>query len=185
MTKGRVEEQWGDHNEVYMRKIMQNCINKSAQHSAAGYHFKSKNTYWGLPAVLIPTIMAPVSVLIDSNPEVGKYVNAGAFLLTGIISGVSSFFKFGEKMTDHFNFEARYDDIVSDIELELVKSKEFRMQLDVFSTRIHMRADNLASTEPVIPQHILNDPQYNESSGISYQAVAQLDHGINKAEACV
>ena len=58
-------------------------------------------------------------------------------------------------MTNHFNFSARYADIVSDIELELVKSRDFRVQLDVFSTRVHMSVDNLSNTEPVLPKNIL------------------------------
>ena len=64
-------------------------------------------------------------------------------------------------MSNHFNFNARYADIVSDIEMELVKGREFRVQLDVFSTRIHMRVDNLASTEPVLPKGILEDKKYS------------------------
>jgi len=63
-------------------------------------------------------------------------------------------------MTNHFNFSARYADIVSDIELELVKSRDFRVQLDVFSTRVHMSVDNLSNTEPVLPKNILEDKKY-------------------------
>ena len=105
--------------------------------------------------------MSPVSLLMESEIEFAKYVNAGAFLTTDVIGGVYSFFKFGEKMTNHFNFRARYDDVVSDIELELVKGREFRTQLDVFATRIHMLVDNLAITEPVLPKGILEHKNTN------------------------
>lgn len=175
MPKGRTEEPWGDRNEAYMKEMIQLCKIRSSQHERSGYHFKGKNTHWGLPAVLIPTIMAPVSVLIDTEPEASKYVNAGAFLITGVIAGVVSFFKFGEKMANHFNFAARYADVVSDIELELVKAREFRVQLDVFSTRIHMLVDNLANTEPIIPQFILNDTQYDIPKKKLYHTLAQRD----------
>ena len=57
-------------------------------------------------------------------------------------------------MTNHFNYSARYTDVVSDIESELVKSRKFRIQLDVYSTRIHMITDNLANSEPVLPRYI-------------------------------
>lgn len=150
-----------------MKGISQMCDVKKKQHEQAGYYFKNRNTLWGLPAVLIPTIMAPISVLIDENTDVGIYINAGAFLLTGIITGVMSFFKYGEKMTNHFNFSSKYADVISDINLELMKSRQFRVQLDVFSTRIHMITDSLSNSEPVIPSKILNDKQYKKSTYIT------------------
>ena len=156
MEHSRIEEPWGNKNEEYMKQLIQVCKSKGVQHEQSGYYFKGKHVKWGLPAILIPTIMAPISVLIDSEPTVSKYINAGAFLLTGIITGVSSFFKYGEKTINHFNFTARYADVASDIELELVKDRTFRMQVDVFSTRIHMLIDNLSNTEPVIPKFIVD-----------------------------
>ena len=164
MDKARVEELWSDKNEDFMKGIVQMCEIKRDQHEQAGYSFKKRNTYWGLPSVLIPTIMAPLSVLIDENTDSGKYINAGAFLLTGVITGVLSFFKYGEKMTNHFNFSSRYADVISDIDLELMKSPEFRVQLDVFSTRIHMITDSLANSEPVIPNTIVNNPRYKNAN---------------------
>ena len=143
----KMEESWSDVNEEYLRGIISECTIKADKHERAGYSFKAKNTYWGLPLVLLPTIMSPISILIENNVEMSKYVNALAFLTTGVIGGVYSFFKFGEKMSDHFNMSARYTDVKTDIELELVKKREFRMQLDVFITRIHMITDNLSNNE--------------------------------------
>lgn len=158
----KMEESWSDINEEYLRCIIDECKMKAEQHERAGYEFKDKNTYWGLPLILLPTIMSPISILLEHSEEVSKYVNAFAFLTTGVIGGVYSFFKFGEKMSDHFNISARYSDVKTDIELELVKTREFRMQLDVFITRIHMITDNLAATEPTLPLNILRDKKYKK-----------------------
>ena len=146
------------------------CKIKSSQHEQAGYAAKAKNTHWGLPLVILPTIMSPISLLLEATSPASKYINAGAFLATGVIGGVYSFFKFGEKMSNHFNFSARYADVASDIELELVKGREFRTQLDVFSTRVHMRVDSLANTEPVLPKGILENKKY-EIKEIHYEAI--------------
>lgn len=162
----KMEESWSDVNEEYLRSIMHECNIKADKHERAGYSFKSKNTYWGLPLVLLPTIMSPISILIENNTETSKYVNALAFLTTGVIGGVYSFFKFGEKMSDHFNISTRYTDVKTDIELELVKKREFRMQLDVFITRIHMVIDNLSNNEPILPLNILNDKNYTKNYNI-------------------
>lgn len=159
MPRGKLEEEWSDANEEFVRSLSHMCSTKSEQHQRAGYSFKSKNNNWGLPMVLIPVIMSPVSLIIQDD-DVSMYVNAFAFLATGVVNGVYSFFKYGEKTVDHFNYSGRYADIVSDIELELQRGREFRVSLDVFLAKIHMRMDNLASTEPVLPKHIAT-AEYN------------------------
>lgn len=171
----RVEEKWSELNEAYMRHMINVCKTKASQHEQAGYLFKKRNTRWGLPLVILPVVMSPISILIDENDEVSKYVNACAFLVTGVIGGVYSFFKYGEKMSNHFNFSTRYSDVVSDIEIELVKGREFRVQLDVFSTRVHMLVDNLANTEPVLPKGILEDKKY-EISEFNYHSVETIEN---------
>lgn len=152
----RKEESWNDINEKYMCTLINKCKINAEQHEKSGYYFKKKNTQWGLPAVLLPTIMAPISVLIDIYPKVSKYINAIAFLLTGIIAGVLSFFKYSEHMTNHFNMSKRYIDISSDIEIELIKQRMYRQQINIFSTKIHMNLDNLIKSAPIIPKFILD-----------------------------
>ena len=168
----REEEPWSDNNEIFMTSLFDLCKTKVDQHERAGYLFKEKNARWGLPAILLPTIMAPVSVLIEDHPDVGKYINALAFITTGVFVGVTSFFKFGEKMANHFNIASRYADVASDIELELIKGRRFRLQIDVFSTKIHMILDSLSANEPVLPKFISNDEKYNTKK-ISYRSIKQ------------
>lgn len=154
------EEPWCDSNEKYMKKLVHLCRTKIDQHERSGYHYKKKYTQWGLPSTLLPTIMAPISVLIDEYPEVSKYINAVAFITTSIIVGVSSFYRFNEQMANHFNIASRYSDIASDIDLELIKGRKFRIQIDVFLMKTHMIMDSLSNNEPIIPAFIVNDIKY-------------------------
>ena len=98
----------------------------------------------------------PPIVHSPENNEYTRYVNAFAFLTSGVVTGVYSFFKYGEKMSNHFNYSGKYADIASDIDIEMIKDRKFRTQLDVFFTKIHLRMDNLASSEPVLPKSITN-----------------------------
>jgi hypothetical protein len=150
------EEPWGEALETYMRGFSQQAKTRSTQHDSAGYHFKTLNTRWGLPLVLVPIIMSPISLMIDDSP-IGNYIKAGAFMFSGVIAGVFSFFQYGEKLEKHFGFAGRYADVVTDIEAILVKGRSFRGPADVFSTRIKMTMDNLALTEPNLPLFIRND----------------------------
>lgn len=174
-VEAKQEEPWTDKNERYMRELIHTCKTKIDQHDRAGYHFKKKYAHWGLPATLIPTIMAPVSVLIEVYPYVSKYVNAAAFITTSVIIGVSSFYRYGEQMANHFNISTRFSDVSSDIELELVKGRKYRTQIDVFLTRIHMILDSLTNTEPVIPKFIVDDHKYKKQNSTIYQSVAMCE----------
>lgn len=149
------EEPWNTVLENYMRGFIQTAKHRAAQHEAAGYHFKTLNTRWGLPLVLVPVAMSPISLMIGSDSLQAGYINAGAFMLTGLIAGVYSFFRYGEKLERHFGFSGRYSDVVTDIEAILVKGRAFRGPADVFSTKIKMLMDNLTLTEPTLPRFVL------------------------------
>lgn len=163
----RKEEKWGTRNESYMRHIKSVCETKSNQHDQAGYIFKRKNNRWRLPLVLLPTAMSPISVLIE-NSDASKYVTAAGFMLTGILGGVVNFYKFGEKMSEHFNYSARFADVKTDIEIELVKERPYREAFDTFSTKIHMRIDSLMNGAPILPKSIANDTAYTPT-GFDYK----------------
>ena len=152
------EEPWNEALEQYMRRFIQTAKNRSQQHESAGYHFTVLNTRWGLPLVLIPVVMSPISLILGHVSPQSEYINAGAFMVSGIIAGVYTFFRYGERLERHFGFAGRYGDVVTDIEEILVKGRAFRGPADVFSTKIKMIMDNLALTEPILPLFILKVP---------------------------
>jgi hypothetical protein len=158
MEEKRTEEPWHSSLENYLKHMRDVADTHSSLHEQAGYHFKKRNNWFGLPSVLIPLIMAPVSLMLESvgTPAI-QYVNAGGFMLTGVFTGVYSFFKYGEKMERHFAFSARYADILTDIESELIKERRHRIPADVMIVKVKMSVDNLKKTAPVIPQGLLNE----------------------------
>jgi hypothetical protein len=76
-------------------------------------------------------------------------------------------------MSNHFHFSSRYADVVTDIEAELVKGREYRTQLDVFSIRTKMVVDSLTNTEPTLPKFILEDVKYENPPKHTYTAIFQ------------
>lgn len=159
----RIEGPWTEKIENLLNTWRSDCVKKSKQHETAGYLFKKKNARWGLPPVLIPIIMSPVSAMIgydactsDQTQKWKTILNSSAFLVAGIFSGVYSFFRYGEKMENFFNFSTRYVDIVTEIDSELIKDEDYRLPADVFIMRIKMLIDNLTRAEPVIPKGIVN-----------------------------
>lgn len=166
----KIEGPWTKDIENLLKKWKSDCLLKSKQHETAGYLFKRKNVRWGLPPVLIPVIMSPISAMIgydscttDNDNQWKTVVYSTAFLISGIFAGVSSFFRFPEKMEQFFTFSTRYVDIATEIDSELIKSAEYRVPADVFLMRIKMLIDNLSKSEPVLPKSILDEVSLKES----------------------
>ena len=159
-NKYKLEGPWTRKIEELLETWKRRCLTKAAQHEAAGYIFKSKTAFWGLPPVLIPIAMSPVSAIIgysDCDGTQWKVIfNSCAFLVSGVFAGIYSFFKYGEKTEKFFNYSTRYADIALEIESELIKEKTYRLPSEVFIVRIEMLMDNVQRTEPVLPMKVIS-----------------------------
>eukprot|EP00965_Chrysotila_dentata_P083613 2758799-Pleurochrysis_carterae.AAC.1 len=60
------------------------------------------------------------------------------------------FFNFSAKAERHYNFSARYQDLVTDIDQELAKPRAYRQQVDTFSLGIKMTYDALNRGAPAL-----------------------------------
>jgi hypothetical protein len=160
----KLEGPWTEEIENLIKQWKTSCLVKSKQHEKAGYIFKKKSVQWGLPPVLIPIIMSPVSAMIgyDNCGETAQWKNivtSSAFLISGLFAGVSSFFRYSEKTEKFFNYATRYADIATEIDSELIKSKEYRVPADVFLTRVKMLIDNVSKSEPTLPESVLENKE--------------------------
>lgn len=150
-----IEEGWHKEIEHQIIKWRKHSIKMKDLHNDAGYYYKTRKVRYGLIPIVIPLAMSPLSVLIMSAWVWGTYFNAMMLALIGIMSGLVQFFSPGELMQLHFSFSARYSDVVSDIDAELVRYRQFRTAADVFTLKIKMMVDNLAFQEPVIPRELI------------------------------
>jgi len=148
------EEAW--HSEIECQIIRWRKYSKNMQqlHISAGYHYKTRKIRYGLIPSVLPLIMAPISIVMTDYLW-GVYVNAMVLAIVGLFTGLLLFFAPGEKMQKHFSFSTRYADIVTDIDAELIRYRQFRAAADVFTTKIKMAIDNLSFQEPTIPKYII------------------------------
>ena len=145
----REEEPWLDDHEALIHQWRQTSDTLSKKHEDAGYAAKRKHTRFGLPAMLIPMVMAPMTPLFSSHWST-VYVESVGFVLSAVASGMVQFFNFAGKSERHFNFSARYADLVTDIEQELAKPRQYRQQVDTFSLRVKMMFDALNRHAPTL-----------------------------------
>lgn len=149
-----LDEPWHPDLEAQIAEWRQVAERQGKLHDTAGYHFKTKRTQYGLLPALIPLIMAPLSLIIITAYGWGMYFNAAVLTLDGLCTGLVHFFSPGEKMERHFSFSAQYADLVTEIDAEMRRKRQFRQSADVFMMKVKMNIDRLTYRAPIIPMFI-------------------------------
>lgn len=143
------EEPWTDNIEKLVLKWKYHASRLSELHEKAGYLIKFKHNLFGLPPVFIPLIMTFITQIIPEGSE--SIVSGGMFLVSGISGAIYKWLNLGEQYALHFQYAARYDDIITSIDSELSRQKRFRRAADAFVTEIRAKIDNLNQTSPEFP----------------------------------
>lgn len=156
---------WSNKIEDYVKKMRDKCLIKMDQHDRCSNHYKKRDVMTRLPTLILPSIFAPL-VLLMANEEdpcaksdhiqISSYLSTSGFILTGIFTGIHNFFRYDHRVNKHNRFSAKYSDLITDIETELIKKKKYRIPADVFVTTIKMKFDTFVFHEPVISKKFLN-----------------------------
>lgn len=156
-----MEEPWNDEHEKFLKNVRKEAYKQAKDHKHCGFTYQCWYNLFGLPTVIIPILMTPFNMIFaqqkyddcDDETQImstAEYINAFSFLVIGIFTSITQFFKFAERYQLHFQFENVYNDIKTDIDTELVKSRKFRSPCDVFIAKIQMRMDHADKMSPVI-----------------------------------
>lgn len=146
-TRGIGEEAWSNEAEALAIEWGDQAKEASSSHNNAGKAHKFKHVAVGLPAALIPIVMAPISATFADSDGI-QYANMVGFLLSGALSTAHSFFGFDRKYQKHMDYSARYGDVYTDVRYELAKSRKFRVSSDQFLLKIQMKMDSLGQNAP-------------------------------------
>ena len=73
------EEEWNDNTETLAREWAEKASEASVAHNKAGLVHKRKHVMFGLPAILIPICMSPISATL-AHTEGIQYANMVGFL---------------------------------------------------------------------------------------------------------
>jgi hypothetical protein len=141
------EEPWDETMEALIKAWRDASEGLAAAHNVAGKACKKKHVLYGLPSLMIPMVMAPLSAALK-DVEWISYVEMCAFMGTAATSAMVQFFNFSGKTEKHLAFSARYADLVTDIDQEMAKPRQYRQQVDTFSLKIKMMYDALNRAAP-------------------------------------
>lgn len=145
----RAEAPWDVSQEELIRQWRNSSSSLSLAHDKCARACKKKNVLYGLPSLMVPMVMAPISAALKDNTYI-SYIEMIAFMTTAVTSAMVQFFNFSGKTEKHFAFSARYADLVTDIDHELSKPAPFRQQVDTFSLKTKMMYDALNRAAPDI-----------------------------------
>lgn len=145
------EEPWTIKLEEILREWESQCDLLSKKHDEAAMIYKSRFHRLAIPTVLIPFSMGFVSQLFEQCSYESQIINGLMFTISGILSGISTLFKFDSRYEQHKNHSDKYQSIVIRIQSELARKKNFRVPADAFITEIKITMSNLNESAPDLP----------------------------------
>lgn len=143
----REEMKWTDKQEAYFEKILSECLSNQKKHDIKAHQFKKKYIYMSIPAIILPLLFASINEFLVDNYN---YINTSAMMVSGVLSGINSFFNFGKKFEKHNQYAGLYDNLAGEIEVMLAKNKKFRIPCDVAMEKIKNQYTNLNSSAPML-----------------------------------
>lgn len=142
----RKELLWEDREQNVIINWKNQMTAQSKRHYAAGKKFKRLHEIITLPSIILPVIASGLTTLIQPYP----YVSSAIMLTIGILTGLNGFYSPATKKEKHFNHEALYSVLATEIEKELCKPKSMRIAADVYLENISLKKNHLDSSAPIL-----------------------------------
>ena len=141
---------WDQNTESFLGSIRDSARARSEKHKSAACMNSKLDQAFRMPSLLAPAI-AGVMLSIGSWDDVSPAtrVSVGSALIVSTISSViGGQFQFHNKSARHQAFSSRYAALVTKIDFELAKRKEYRQHVDIVLTECRLEFDYLSSSEP-------------------------------------
>lgn len=126
LDTNRIELLWETREEELIQKWVKQALDHAKQHNIAGEKCKLLYTVFSLLCIVSPMILSAIDDYLE------PIVRTCCLVTVGIISGISSFFNFGRKMSDHFEYQDRFEEYSNRIAVEMHKPKASRPPCDVY-----------------------------------------------------
>jgi len=140
----REEQIWEKRTEILLKNWVTNMQLNIVYHRKKALKNRSLFRAFGIPSMLIPLILSGFTGILPID-DLGISL---CLMTSGVLSGISNFMNFGKQMAVHFEFEAHYNTLCTDIEVCLSKPKKNRIPADVYIENIRSRYNNLNQNAP-------------------------------------
>ncbi len=140
-------DSWTSSVEDFIKNIRNESRVKMGEHTSWGYRKKQLNIIFVLPGIIIPAFMTPIAGNFKDTEWI-KLLSPLVFAFVAVSVSLSAYFGFAKKSEQHFNYSAKYSDLVTDIDEELCKIHSVRREARVFMAAIKSRFDSLNTYSP-------------------------------------
>jgi len=145
-------DEWTEQIEQLVSRWKNQVEKLSHVHQESGYILKTRYYRLIIPSIILPFIMTLVSQNIYAGDNDTSHIIEGtAFMVTSALSALTLFFNYGQLYEQHFQFSARYSDIITRIDFELARRRKFRTPSDVFITELKCKIESLNDGAPSLP----------------------------------
>jgi hypothetical protein len=151
----RFDEPWTDDLVVLARSWADDCRKNAEKHRLSGYVTEKDHNRYGLVTVMVPIIMAAITTIIgvyEPGSSTITVVSTIGFMLGAMSSAVYKWLNLGEITQLHWQYNAMYKAIATDIAYETNRISSHRKPADQFMGEIRMRMQRLEANAPVIPR---------------------------------
>ena len=142
----RIEEAWTHENQKYFIRIIEKCKISSRSHGVKGRRYKKTYQIVSIPLISLPIIMSSLSAQLTEY----IFISSLFMLVIGLMNTITAFLNHGGKSQKHLEYESRYSELGSDINIELIKKKRFRVAFDLFLEKTRARFSSLNRMAPLL-----------------------------------
>jgi len=141
----RKELLWEDREEKFIQTIEDDCRANSVQLDLIARKKRSCFRLWSVPAMILPLIAASLN---EMAPTKIKYVSSMIMLISGVCTVINTFFNFGKKSQQFFEYSNKYRELADEISVELCKPKRYRLDCDLVLHTVTVKRNAISSTCP-------------------------------------
>jgi hypothetical protein len=140
----RLNMLWTSEHEVFLLKIKEDSKNKSIKQNQQYKKFKKIYYALAIPNVILPLSLAALNPLF-LNISTVNIIGAAS---TSVIAGLLGLANLNERLASHLLYRERFNQLVNEIELILIKKKKDREPADVTLEKIKSLYDHLSELSP-------------------------------------
>lgn len=145
----RSEESWSSRNEDLLGGWCKDWEGRRRDHETAAHIFRRRHRFLSLPATLFPLTCGPLIKLWgQEDGSAGDIRVVIAFVLSSVLSGLNTYFRFEVQAERHWFAANRYAEMALDASETLAKKRRYRTDVDVLIQGYKTRYDSLLKSSP-------------------------------------
>jgi len=141
----RYEEEWTSDNQLFLKNIMNDCLDLSNRHNLASRYNKKKYICFSIPTIILPLVVANISIFLTID-----YATPICLTSVSMLNGLNVLFNYSKNAELHLQYGGLYSDLYAEISTILVRGKKFRPPFDITLQKISGKKREIDTNAPAL-----------------------------------